>query len=72
MNASCRTPVNSLVVYVEPGSGMSASAIAARLAAGVPVVLVNTERDALIVCVDALWEGEETIIAERLQEALVA
>jgi len=33
-------------------------------------VLVNTEPDALIICVDVLREGEETIIAERLREVL--
>jgi len=63
-------PVNSLVVHVEPAVGTTASAIAARLAAGVPSVLVNTEPDALIICVDVLREGEETIIAERLREVL--
>ena len=63
-------PVNSLVVHVEPAVGTTASAIAARLAAGVPSVLVNTAPDALIICVDVLREGEETIIAERLREVL--
>jgi seryl-tRNA(Sec) selenium transferase len=62
-------PINSLVVEVEPGSGIGAAAVAARLAEGMPSILVNVEADRLIVCVDALREGEETIIADLLRDA---
>jgi D-glucosaminate-6-phosphate ammonia-lyase len=63
-------PVNSLVVEVDPSSGTNAAAVAARLAEETPSILVNVEADRLIVCVDALREGEETIIADRLRDAL--
>jgi L-seryl-tRNA(Ser) seleniumtransferase len=63
-------PVNSLVVEVDPSSGTNAAAVAARLAEEMPSILVNVEADRLIVCVDALHEGEETIIADRLRDAL--
>lgn len=62
--------VNCLVLSFEGKSERTAKSVAATLEAQSPVIAAIVEKDSLIVAVDALLDGQETIVAQRLLAAL--
>jgi hypothetical protein len=65
-------PVNCLVVEFDPGAAMSATMVAAALAAGDPSIRCIVEGNALVIVVETVQDGEELVIAERLRQAVAA
>lgn len=62
--------VNCVVLSFQPGSGHSAQALAQALEAESPIIAAIVEKEQLIVAVDTLLDGQETIVAHRLRKAL--
>jgi L-seryl-tRNA(Ser) seleniumtransferase len=62
--------VNCLVLSFDQDAGLTAESVAKRLEAGDPVVATIVHGDSLVVSVDALLDGQELIVAERLARAL--
>jgi len=66
-------PVNCLVIEVDArAAGMSASELAARLAAGNPGILAIEDGDRIGIVMDVLLEAEVRHIGERVRQALAA
>jgi L-seryl-tRNA(Ser) seleniumtransferase len=65
------SPINCLVVRVDPESGISAEAVEASLQADNPSVLVHVRDDSLIVDVECVSDDEAELIGARLRRHLM-
>jgi L-seryl-tRNA(Ser) seleniumtransferase len=63
-------PVNCLVVDFAPTAARSAEQISHILAGGNPSIRCVVEGNALVIVVETVQNGEETVIAERVRQAV--
>lgn len=64
-------PVNCLTLRFLRRSGKTAAQVAARLASGDPSIRTIELDDALVIAVDAVLDGQEVLVGERLRAALI-
>lgn len=62
--------VNCVLLSFAPGAGRSAQSLAVTLESQSPIIAAIVEKDHLIVAVDTLLDGQETVVAQRLRSAL--
>ena len=65
-------PVNCLVVDFAATATRSAEQVSQALAGGNPSIRCIVEGNALVIVVETVQEGEETVIAERVRQAVAA
>ncbi len=65
-------PINCLAIGFEARSGLTAPQVCDALAAGDPRIATVVLGDVLVVAVDTVLDGQETIIAECLRSALAS
>jgi D-glucosaminate-6-phosphate ammonia-lyase len=65
-------PVNCLVVDFAPTAARSAEQVSRALALGNPSIRCIVEGTALVIVVETVREGEESVIAERVRQAAAA
>lgn len=63
-------PITSLVLELEPGSGLIPAAVADALAAGEPSIACVVETSRLIFCMDVMADHEVPLLSRRLREVL--
>jgi L-seryl-tRNA(Ser) seleniumtransferase len=63
-------PVNCLAIGFGPESGTNAEEVSTRLSEGNPSIAAVVLGDTLVVATDALLDGQEVLIADKLREVL--